>query len=190
MTEMTLSLPRRTDRLVLRTFREDDYDALYAIESRDDVGRYLPWGPRDEAGVRAALEHKLSSTSLEADGDRLGLAIVLAETSELIGQCVLVLVSQAHAQCEIGFGLHPDHQGRGYATETGRELLRIAFDEVGVHRVFGRLDARNEASARLMERLGMRREGLLVENEFNKGDWESELIYAILQREWRELRAG
>ena len=187
---MVLSLPLRTDRLVLRAFREDDYDALYAIQSRDDVGRYLPWGPRDAAGVRAALDHRLATTSLDGDGARLGLAVELQGTSELIGECVLALVSTAHRQGEIGFGLHPDHQGHGYAAETGRELLRVGFEDLDLHRIFGRLDDRNVASTRLMERLGLRREAHLLENEFNKGAWESELVYAILQREWRERRAS
>ena len=181
--------PLQTERLLLRAFHEDDYDALYAIQSREDVGRYLPWGPRDEDAVRAALELRLSATSLDNDGDRLALAVVLAATAELIGECLLILTSRAHRQGEIGFGLHPDHQGRGYAAEAGRELLRIAFEELDLHRMVGRLDARNEASARLMERLGMGREALFVENEFNKGAWESELVYAILQREWRAVTA-
>jgi RimJ/RimL family protein N-acetyltransferase len=185
-----LSLPLRTERLLLRAFREDDFDALYAIQSRDDVGRYLPWGPRDAAAVRAALDYRLATTSLDRDGARVGLAVELQETSELIGECVLALVSTAHRQGEIGFGLHPDHQGHGYAAEAGRELLRVGFEELDLHRIFGRLDDRNVASTRLMERLGLRREAHLIENEFNKGAWESELVYAILQREWRERRAS
>jgi RimJ/RimL family protein N-acetyltransferase len=179
-----LSFPLRTDRLLLRTFREDDYDALYAFQSRDDVGRYLPWGARDEDAVRAAIELRLGATSLDTDGDRLVLAVVLAETSELIGECVLILVSKTHRQGEIGVVFHPDHSGRGYATEAARRLLRLAFEELELHRVIGRLDARNEASARLMQRLGMRREAHFVENQFNKGQWESELVYAILRDEW------
>jgi RimJ/RimL family protein N-acetyltransferase len=185
-----LSLPLHTGRLLLRAFRDDDYDALYGIQLRDDVGRYLPWGPRDAAAVRAALDYRLATTSLDRDGARLGLAVEFQETSELIGECVLALVSTAHRQAEIGFGLHPDHQGRGYTAETGRELLRVGFEELDLHRIFGRLDARNAASTRLMDRLGLRREAHLIETEFNKGAWESELVYAILQREWRELRAS
>ena len=61
---------------------------------------------------------------------------------------------------------------------------------VGLHRIVGRLEARNLASARVLEKLGMRREALLIENEFVKGEWQSELDYAILAREWRALRAA
>jgi RimJ/RimL family protein N-acetyltransferase len=103
----------------------------------------------------------------------------------VIGDCTLWRVSREHRLGEIGFVFHPDHQGRGYATEAGRELLRLAFAEHGCHRVIGRLEARNAASARVLERLGMRREAHLLENEWVKGEWQSELAYAILEHEWR-----
>ena len=80
--------------------------------------------------------------------------------------------------------LKPEFTGHGYATEMAAEMLRIGFDELGLHRVVGRLDARNDASARVLERLGMRREALLVDNEWVKGEWTSELDYALLADEW------
>jgi RimJ/RimL family protein N-acetyltransferase len=103
----------------------------------------------------------------------------------MIGDVVLEWVSAVHAQGEIGFVFHPGHHGHGYATEASRVLLAIAFERLGLHRVIGRTEARNDASARLMGRLGMRREAHLVENEWVKGEWQSELVYAILDREWR-----
>jgi RimJ/RimL family protein N-acetyltransferase len=75
-------------------------------------------------------------------------------------------------------------QGRGYATEAARALLRVAFERYRLHRVCGRLEPRNEGSARVLEKLGMRREALLVENEWVKDEWQSEAIYALLAREW------
>ncbi len=65
-------------------------------------------------------------------------------------------------------------------------MLRLGFDDLGLHRIIGRCDARNTASARLMERLGMRREAHFRENEWFKGEWGDELIYAMLDREWSE----
>jgi RimJ/RimL family protein N-acetyltransferase len=110
---------------------------------------------------------------------------MLKETSQLIGYGGLFLLSAEHRQGEIGFVFHPDHHGKGYATETARLLLELAFDEYAMHRVIGRLEPRNERSARLLERLGMRQEAHLVENEFVKGEWQSELVYALLEDEWR-----
>ena len=97
---------------------------------------------------------------------------------------VLQWTSRQHLSGEIGFIVHPDHQGRGYATEASRELLRLAFEDLGLHRVIGRVEARNIGSARVLEKLGMRREAHLIENEYVKGEWQSELVYAMLAREW------
>jgi RimJ/RimL family protein N-acetyltransferase len=163
----------------------EDFDALFAIHSRTDVVRYLYWNPRTEEEARAVLERKVASGSIDSEGDSLTLALVLRTTDQLIGECNLHWLSREHRQGEIGFLLHPDHHGHGYATEAGRVLLRIGFEDLRLHRVIGRLEARNEPSARVLQRLGMRREAHLVENEYVKGEWQSELVYAILDRDWR-----
>jgi RimJ/RimL family protein N-acetyltransferase len=180
--------PLRTDRLELRPFALDDVAAMHAIHSREDVARWFDWPPQSEEDVRAMIDERLSRTSIAAPGDKLDLAIVCAETGRLIGDCLLAWRPGAaqHRQGEIGYSLHPDHQGYGYATEAARELLRLAFEELELHRVVGLLEARNAPSARVLERLGMRREAHLVENGWVKGEWQSELVYALLDREWRE----
>ena len=177
--------PIRTERLLLRPFAPNDFAPLFAIYSREDVARYLYWGPRDEAHVREMLAQRIAERALAQEGDRLSLATVLQATGELIGNVVLQWTSAEHAQGEVGFAFHPDRHGHGYATEAVRPMLAIAFEHLGLHRVIGRTEARNDASARLMERLGMRREAHLVENEWVKDEWQSELVYAILDREWR-----
>jgi RimJ/RimL family protein N-acetyltransferase len=176
--------PLRTERLLLRPFAATDFDALLAIQSRADVARYLYWDPRTAAEVREALDLKTRCTAIVAEGDKLSLAAELRSTGELIGDCNLHWVSAEHRQGEIGFVFHPDHHGRGYATEAAAALLALAFDALRVHRVIGRLEARNAASARVLERLGMRKEAELVENEYVKGEWQSEVVYALLDREW------
>ena len=181
---MKPAYPLQTERLLLRPFAATDFDALLAIQSRADVARYLYWDPRTAAEVREALDLKVRSTAIVAEGDNISLAAVLRTTGELIGECSLRWVSSEHRQAEIGFILHPDHHGRGYATEAAAALLALAFDELRVHRVIGRLEARNTASARVLERLGMRQEAHLVENEYVKGEWQSEVVYALLDREW------
>jgi RimJ/RimL family protein N-acetyltransferase len=81
---------------------------------------------------------------------------------------------------------HPAHQGHGYATEASHAVVRLAFETYDLHRLYGRLEARNTASARVLEKLGMRREAHLIENEWVKGEWQSEAIYALLARDWRK----
>ena len=187
MTPFELAGPIETERLLLRAFVAEDFDAVFAMQSRPDVARFLLWDARDEAEVRSALEKKIAGIAIRAEGDALFLAAVLRSTGELVGDMVLNWISSEHSTAEIGFIVHPGHQGHGYATEAARPLLRMAFAGLQVHRVIARAEARNVASARVLEKLGMRQEAHLVENEFVKGEWQSELAYAILDREWRAL---
>ena len=183
------AFPIETERLLLRPFAQGDYDALLAIQSRADVTRFLYWEPRTPDEVLPALERRIADVALWQEGDTVACAVVVRATGELIGDCSLHWVSAEHRVGEIGFVFHPDHHGRGYATEAARPLLEFGFATAGLHRIIGRLEARNIASARVLEKIGMRREALLIENEFVKGEWQSELDYAILDREWRTLRA-
>jgi RimJ/RimL family protein N-acetyltransferase len=114
------------------------------------------------------------------------LAVELATTREFLGDVSLTLGPPEHRQAEMGFVFHPGHHGQGYATEAAAAVVALAFGAYDLHRVYGRLEARNLASARVLEKLGMRREAHLVENEWVKGEWQSEIVYALLAREWRE----
>ncbi|MEV0612025.1 GNAT family N-acetyltransferase [Nonomuraea sp. NPDC050404] len=177
--------PLETARLLLRPFTENDFDALYDLQSRPEVTRYLLFDTRDQGQVRQALQDRIRSAALEAEGDNLGLAVVLRATGEVIGEVVLFWRSREHRQGEIGYIFHPGHGGKGYATEASEEMLRLGFEELGLHRIVGRLNARNTASARVLQRLGMRREAELIHSQLLKGEWADEVVYAMLEDEWR-----
>ena len=183
-------MPIETERLLLRAYEPGDFDALLALHSDAELVRWIPWGPRSEAEVRATLERKIACTTIEAAGDGLGFAVILKSSGRMIGDFMLQNLSVEHSRAELGFMLLADHQGHGYATEGAEAILRLAFEELGFHRVVASLEARNDASSAVLERLGMRREAHLVENEWIKGEWQSELIYAILDREWAARRDG
>lgn len=175
-----------TERLRLRPYTKGDLDDLADIRRRPDVMRYLYEDVQGREEVAEVLERRATDqTALRRERDALVLAVELREVSRVIGDVSMRWVSEEHRQGDIGFIFHPDYHGRGYAYEASREMLRLGFEEAGFHRIEGRCDARNDASARLMERLGMRREAHLVENEWFKGEWGSELVYAILDREWQ-----
>ena len=178
-----------TARLLLRAYVPADAEAFHAYQSLPEVARYLYWGPRDLEQVRASLAEKIERLALRDERQLIGRSVVLRATGELIGDYVLSWSSHEHRQGEIGYAFDPRHQGQGYATEAGLPMLAIGFGGLGMHRIMGRLDARNTASARVLERLGMRREAHLVENEFIKGEWTDELVYAMLRTEW-EAREG
>ena len=176
--------PIETERLVLRPFSEDDLGVVYAMHSDAAVVRFLYNEPRSLDESRTLLRRKIADSSLDAEGAWLSAAVVLRETGELVGDLALCWASEQHRTGELGFVFAPAHQGRGYATEASRALLDFAFETMGLHRVVGRAEARNLASARVLEKLGMRLEARLIENEWVKGEWQSEVVYAILDREW------
>lgn len=190
MAGYTLGEPIETERLRLRPFASTDFETLFAIRSDPEVARYLYWGPQTEDEVRATLARKMAGTAIREEGDVLHLAAELRATGELVADVILAWASREHSLGEIGYTVHPAHAGNGYATEAARPLLGIAFDDLGLHRVIGRLEARNAASARVLGKLGLRLEAHLVENEWVKDEWQSELVYAILDREWRFNAAG
>ena len=178
--------PLVTERLALRPRASGDVDAVHAYQSREDVCRYIPYSPRsrEEVAARFADPGKTRAT-LDAEGQALNLAVVLRQTDELIGDVMLFWHSTEHRSGEIGYVLNPTFHGNGYVTEACGALLALAFDGLGLHRITARIDARNEPSARVLRRLGMRQEAVLVENEWVKGEWTTEIDFALLDREWR-----
>ncbi|WP_417453540.1 GNAT family N-acetyltransferase [Kiloniella sp.] len=125
--------------------------------------------------------------SFDQDGDKVILAVEEKATGSFVGDLVLVLNDKASCQGEIGFVFNPQHQGKGYGYEAGRELIQFGFEAVGLHRIIGRCDPRNKASAGLLRKLDMQQEAHLVENVWTKGEWTSELIFALRRSQWPEI---
>jgi RimJ/RimL family protein N-acetyltransferase len=180
----TPTLPIRTERLLLRREVPEDAPGIQAYRTRPDVHRYLPHGELDVEFIRDRIE-RVWSGPFEKDGDVLGLAIQERSSGRLVGDAVLFLRSVEHPGGEVGYALDPAHTGKGYATEAARAMLQLGFETFGMHRIVARLDARNTASARVLERLGMRKEAHFVSNEYLKDEWTDELVYALLADEWR-----
>jgi RimJ/RimL family protein N-acetyltransferase len=183
-------LPLRTERLVLRQFRAEDLEPLLVFHSDAEAVRYVPFPPRDRAGMATVLQRKMSSTGFAAEGDLIELAVVRRDDGTLVGDVLLGLRSVEHETLEVGYIFAPSHGGQGFATEAVRALLDLAFGPLGARRVTARVDARNVRSRALLERLGVRQEAHLVENEWFKGELTSEVDYGVLAREWRAHSAA
>lgn len=177
------ALPVRTERLVLREFRPDDFDALLTFHSDPANVLYVPFEARTPDEMRVALDKKIAGRALTGPGDHLDLAVTLSDGT-LVGDLVVMLHAVEHGTVEVGWIFDPAHSGRGYATEAVRAMLGMVFDGLQARRVVACVEARNTASRRLCERLGMRQEAHLVENEVFKGELSSEVDYALLSREW------
>jgi RimJ/RimL family protein N-acetyltransferase len=177
--------PVTTQRLRLRLFEPRDLEDQYRMQSDPDLVRYVPYEPRTREQVQAGLEERLASPAMEADGQVLRLVAERLDDGSFVGELTLVLTSVEHRQGEIGFILHREQQGHGFGTEAARELLRLGFDWLRLHRMAGICDPRNTASAALMARLGMRLEAHLRGCEWFKGEWGDLLTYAQLEDEFR-----
>jgi RimJ/RimL family protein N-acetyltransferase len=168
----------KTERLVLRPFQPDaDLDDAFAYMSDPEVVRYLYWEVRTRDQVRAFLAERGSHV----------LAIEWPSEGRVIGEVILRRVSEEHRQGEVGYVLNRAYQGKGLASEATLAMLRHGFEDLGLHRIIARLDARNKPSAALLERIGMRLEAHYLHDELFKGEWSDSLVYAMLEDEWRSL---
>lgn len=179
----SITLPFNTERLRLRRFTPDDLHAYAAYHRQPEVYRYLYAAPPDQAKLEANLAEAVAARFNE-DGDIFYCAVTLLDSDELIGEVLLKLANGAALQGEIGYIFNPVYAGKGYAIEAVRSVLERGFTEAGFHRIFARLDAANRGSIGVVERLGMRKEAHLRQNDRFDGQWGDELIYALLKQEW------
>nr|WP_202428949.1 GNAT family protein [Streptomyces sp. SID4945] len=178
----------RTPRLTLRPFAPEDTDAMHAYQRLPEVARYLYRPPRTRAECAATIA---VAPAWERDGDRVLLAVCPARPAPgvpaLAGEVSVNLRDTRARQAEIGWSLHPGAAGHGYATEAARALAAFAFTALDAHRLHARVDTENTPSVRVCERLGMRREAHLVENDLREGEWGSEFVYGLLAREFESV---
>ncbi|MBX3507354.1 MAG: GNAT family N-acetyltransferase [Parvibaculum sp.] len=185
----SISLPIETPRLIIREFAPRDLEALHAYSSLPEVTQYLVWGPNSLAESKRALRAFLDD---QKDKDRVNFDLaVLSKQVErrgakprLIGAVGLKLTDPDNRTAEIGYVLHPDVWGHGFALEAARALAHAAFRDLGLQRIVASCDQRNKASARVMEKLGMRREGAFRRSKYIQGAWRDEYLYAFLAEDF------
>lgn len=181
----SLILPIHTDRLTLRTFERGDIDGLCAYHALPSVQRYVFSRTRDRAEIAGALKIMREHVSLQRPGDTLTLAVVRRGDQSLVGHVALHWADATAGQGEVRFVVNPAYAGQGYAGEALTALFDLAFDHFHIHRVFARSDGRNHHSIKLMQQLGMRLEAHYREHALFQGEWDEELHFAILDREWQ-----
>lgn len=181
-----VSWPVRTQRLSIRPAEADDVEATFRYRSLDGVARWMTSADQDhdDFAERFRAPERLDRVLLvELDGMVIGDLMISIEDAWAQSE---VAEQAKGVQAEIGWCLDPAYEGKGYATEAVRELLRIGFEELRLRRLFALCFADNEPSWRLMERVGMRREQHLVRESLHRsGEWLDGLGYALLAQEWR-----
>lgn len=174
----------RSNRLVLRQFSQQDVEPFYLYRSSPEVARFQSWENYQYHDAEVFVR-KQSKFVPNQPGTWFQFAIALVETNHLIGDCALHTRLDEPRIVEIGFTLAEEHQKNGYASEAMISLLSYVFNELKKHKVIAFTDVRNEKSIRLLERVGMRREGHFLENFMSKGQWVDEYQYSLLRSEWK-----
>ncbi len=181
-----LTWPMRTDRLLLRPLDPGDVAAVFEYRRLPEVTEWVGSRVTDLDDFTGRILDRTSGTDhLVVEHDAVIVGDLMLDVQDAWGQRE-VADRAARTQGLLGWNFHPDHHGRGYATEAVGELLRICFDDLGLRRVEAECFAANEPSWRLMERLGMRREiHSIAESLHRDRGWVDGLGYALLAEEWR-----
>jgi RimJ/RimL family protein N-acetyltransferase len=183
--DLAVPWPLTTDRLRVRPATPEDAPAVWRYRRLPEVGRWLTALPTDEAAFAAQL----------AEPDRLRVTLVVEHDGAVVGDLMLrvedawgqaeVADQVKGTQAEIGWAFDPAAQGSGFATEAVRRLLDACFADLGLRRVTAVCFADNAPSWRLMERVGMRREGAFRADSLHRdGRWLDSYAYGLLREEW------
>lgn len=173
-----------TDRLILREVEANDRDAIFAYQSDSRYRRYYPWIPDVQEDVHRLVDAFIHWQE-EQPRYKFQLAITLLVDHRLIGTCGIRAAKVNGQEAELGYELHPDHWGQGYATEAAHAMLIFGFGTLNLQRVWAQCLAENKASVRVLDRLGMRQEQLLSKHTWMQKRWWDTLVYAISKAEWR-----
>lgn len=169
-----------TERLMIRKFEQNDWQDLYEYLSDEEVVKFEPYD--------IYSENQAKEEAIRRANDEAFYAVCLKENGKLIGN--LYLGKGDFDTWEIGYVFNRKYQGQGFATEGAKTLIDYAFTQLGARRMIGMCSPKNDPSWKLLERLHMRREGLLLQNVSFKTDRNGEPIwldtyeYAILKAEW------
>lgn len=180
-----------TERLLLREFTPDDFEAVFAYLSDPEVMRWIIGEPLTEAETREFFR-RVDAYTRETPRAKYRLAVVLKAENRVIGSCGIDIMNAEQREGEIGYRLHRAYWGQGYTPEAARRMLQYGFETMGLHRIYADCYAANRASARVMEKIGMQREAHFRECIWLHGAWQDRLLYAILDHEWQaqQLSSG
>ncbi len=180
---MTRPLSIRTLRLVLRDWQGSDLKDAYEYGSDPRVVRFMPWGPNTLEQSRVFIRRCLRKRRLKPRRT-YEFAVVLAADNKVIGGCGIRIKNAALREGDLGYCFNLNYWGQGYATEAAQSLIHFGFTKLKLHRLRATCDNQNKASARVLEKVGLRFEGLMRENLLQKGKWRDSRLYAMLDKDF------
>ncbi|WP_199368495.1 MULTISPECIES: GNAT family protein [unclassified Devosia] len=181
----TLRFPIETAHLILRPFERADVKAVSRYHALPTLARYLERPSRYAGDEADAVELMRKQTDLVRPGDVLTLALCRKGDERLIGQVSLRWYDAMARQGEMTFAIEPTMSGQGYLTQALSTMFELGFDHFNMHRIVVRSDARSHNTVKLLQKLGMRLEAHYREHALYQGDWDEEMHFALLDRDWR-----
>lgn len=175
-----------SERVYLRELKESDWIDVHQYASQEIASKYQPWGPNSEDETKAFVKQAM----LDANNNprtRFAFAIVNKKTEQMIGAGEFNIRDFHNQNGEIAYIVNPDYWGMGIATEVAYMLVSFGFTELNMHRIFATCDPRNIGSAKVMEKVGMRKEGRIRDDLLINGGWRDSLLYSLLKHEWKPL---
>ena len=166
----------KTNRLLIRKFKQEDWKAVYDYTANPIVMKYIPEGIFTKVGAKEFVN---KNSGIKAEN----FAVTLIDENILIGHVIFHKYFGEHTY-EIGWVFNPQYQNRGYASEAAQAVLDFGFKQMDLHRVIATCQPENVPSFRVMEKIGMRREGLFKKCIPNGKEWWDEFFYAVLKEEW------
>jgi RimJ/RimL family protein N-acetyltransferase len=167
-----------TRRLLLRHYLPADWRDVHAYAALPEVSRFDSWGPNTEADSRAFIARCIEQASRDPVL-RHDFAIELRGRDRVIGGCSIKRGAAGDRHASLGYAIHPDYQGEGFATEAALGLIGFGFGALGLDRIVAQCDTRNGASYRVMEKAGMTRVGTHLNHREIKGQLAHSFEYGI-----------
>ena len=174
----------QTDSLVLIPLKADHVPAIFALHARPEVAAYNTIGiPYNESSTLAILGPKLNPENK----DNMGW-VITDKKGVFMGEIGLILAPERFKKGEISYSLHPDFWGKGFATTAVKKLLDYAFNCLDLHRIEAGVAVENAKSIRVLEKVGMQREGHHRKILPLKTGWSDNFSYAILRHEYQQYK--
>jgi RimJ/RimL family protein N-acetyltransferase len=177
------NLRLETERLILRDFVEADWRDVHQYGSDPDTVKYQPFGPNTEEETKAYIQRMLANQKAQPRV-HYEFALVNKQDNKVIGGVGLNIRNAEDKEAMLGYILNRKYWNQGYTTEAAGKVIGFGFEQLGLHRIIASCDPENTGSYRVMEKIGMQREGYLREERMFKGVWRDFLLYSILEKEW------
>lgn len=172
-----------TERTLLRPIEKEDNEQIFDYRADLETNKYQGWIPKTLNDVNEFISK--NPDEFNKPETWFQLVIIEKSTNKIIGDIGIHFIDSDNHQSEIGCTLNKEYHGKGFATETMRATAGFLFNKLDKHRIVTSIDPQNIDSIKLVERLGFRKEGHFKESLFIDGEWVDDIVYAILNREWK-----